>query len=128
MTSSGGHVSVLLICALGVLPQPVTSFWEHRINRVTGAVRRRVLSKQSMDHPIINPSFYGKANRFAYFPSCVVPQPHDNSGPPQAWTRLDIETGEAQQVYFGPSYFTEGAAARHPPKACRQASAAVQSV
>eukprot|EP00873_Tetraselmis_striata_P027205 jgi/Tetstr1/447469/TSEL_003726.t1 len=91
----------------GNFTAPVTSFWEHRINRVTSAVQRRLLFKQSMDHPIINPSFSGRANRYAYFPSCVVPKPHEKSGPPQAWTRLDIETGESQQVYFGPRYFTE---------------------
>jgi carotenoid cleavage dioxygenase-like enzyme len=97
-----------LFASLLVVSQPVTSFWEHRIHRTTGAVTRRLLSKQSMDHPIVNPAFYGTAHRFAFFPNCVIPAPHEQSGPPQGWTRLDIETGEKQTVYFGPKFFTEG--------------------
>jgi carotenoid cleavage dioxygenase-like enzyme len=92
----------------GNFTAPVTSFWEHRVNRESGAVARRLLFKQSMDHPRVNTAFYGRKHRFVYFNNCAVPAPHDQSGPPQMWTRLDVETGEAQKVYFGPRFFTEG--------------------
>ncbi|KAK9837122.1 hypothetical protein WJX81_004609 [Elliptochloris bilobata] len=87
---------------------PFTSFWRHRINRVTGEVRREVLYEgQSMDHPKVNPLFAGRPTRFAYFNGSFHVDKQQLAGPPQVWTRLDAETGEAQLWSPGLRCFTE---------------------
>jgi len=90
----------------GNFTAPVTSLWQHRINRKTGCVQRRLLHQRSMDHPRVNPKHYGRPSQYVYFNGCVSPEAH-RSGPPQSWTRLDMATGEAQDLYLGSRIFTE---------------------
>ncbi|KAL3146000.1 hypothetical protein ABBQ38_015360 [Trebouxia sp. C0009 RCD-2024] len=85
---------------------PVTSLWSHRINTKTGEVRRKCLFAQSNDHPRVNPSFYSKPTRYCYVNMCMTDDA-DISNPPQAFTRVDTHTGEAQTWFPGRRCFCE---------------------
>ncbi|KAL0046710.1 hypothetical protein WJX82_008018 [Trebouxia sp. C0006] len=85
---------------------PVSSLWSHRINTRTGEVKRHCLFAQSNDHPRVNPSFYSRPTRYVYVNMCMT-EDADISNPPQAFTRVDTHTGEAQTWFPGRRCFCE---------------------
>ncbi|KAK9823367.1 hypothetical protein WJX72_002263 [[Myrmecia] bisecta] len=85
---------------------PVTRLWRHRVNKVTGEVSRDVLFERSMDHPRVNPLFYGKPTRYVFFNMSATTS-NSESKPPQAFTRLDTHSGDVQSWFPGERCFCE---------------------
>ncbi|DBB11283.1 TPA: hypothetical protein ACH3X3_006718 [Trebouxia sp. C0006] len=99
---------------------PVTSLWSHRINVKTGKVKRECLfGDQRNDHPRVNPSFYSKPTRYVYVNACM-PEDGNVANPPQAFTRVDVQTGETQAWFPGIRCFCEELVFVPGPKAATQ--------
>ncbi|EIE20486.1 carotenoid oxygenase [Coccomyxa subellipsoidea C-169] len=87
---------------------PFTTLWRHRINMVTGEVKRTAMvESQNMDHPRVNPLFYSRSTRYVYFNASQVADIPGEAGPPQVFVRFDTQTGKSQSWSPGPRCFCE---------------------